>query len=350
MGRIPAAPVTMKQCLVLAALFAVISSTAWGSKLSDPVTMSMAERHDRWMAEHGRVYRDEAEKRRRFNIFKSNVELIDSFNAAAGKHKYTLGVNQFADMTNEEFKASHTGFRNVIAARPVRKGGFRYENVSATPASVDWRAEGAVTPVKDQGSCGSCWAFSAVAAVEGITKLTAGELISLSEQELVDCDVEGGDQGCSGGLMDYAFEFIIGNGGLATEAQYPYQGVDGDCSEEKSSPSAAAIGGYEDVPADDEASLRKAVAHQPVSVAIEAGGFDFRFYNGGIFTGECGTYLDHGVTAVGYDEASDGTKYWVVKNSWGEDWGEEGYIRMERDVDAKEGLCGIAMEASYPTA
>lgn len=153
MGRIPAAAFTAKQCLVLAALFAVLSSAAWGRKLSDPESTSMAERHEQWMAQHGRIYRDDAERQRRFDIFKSNVELIDSFNAAR-KHKYSLGVNQFADMTNEEFKASRTGFKNVIAARPNRKGGFKYENASATPASVDWRTKGAVTPIKDQGQCG----------------------------------------------------------------------------------------------------------------------------------------------------------------------------------------------------
>ncbi|XP_074582200.1 senescence-specific cysteine protease SAG39-like [Curcuma longa] len=349
MGRIPAAAFTVKQCLlVLAAVFAVISSAAWGDKQSDPESTSMAERYDQWMVQHGRVYSDDAEKQRRFDIFKSNVELIDSFNAA-GKHKYSLGVNQFADMTTEEFKASHTGFKNTVT-RPIGKGGFRYENVSATPASVDWRAEGAVTPVKDQEMCESGWAFSAVAAMEGITQLTSGQLISLSEQELVDCDVNGEDYGCNGGVMDNAFVFIINNGGLATDVNYPYKGIDWTCSEEKSSPSAATISGFEDVPVDDEAALRKAVAHQPVSVAIDVSGSEFRFYEGGIFTRDCGTDVDHGVTAVGYGEASDGSKYWLVKNSWGAGWGEQGYIRMERDVDAKEGLCGIAMRASYPTA
>ncbi|XP_073111656.1 senescence-specific cysteine protease SAG39-like [Elaeis guineensis] len=186
--------------------------------------------------------------------------------------------------------------------------------------------------------------------MEGITKLRTGELISLSEQKLVDCDTKGQDHGCNGGIMDHAFKFIIKNGGLTTEANYPYMATDGTSNTEKSRSHAATISGYEDVPANSEAALLKAVANQPVSVAIDARGSVFQFYSGGVFTGDCRTELDHGVTDVGYGTTSDGTKYWLVKNSWGSSWGEKGYIRMKRDVDAKEGLCGIAMEASYPTA
>jgi C1A family cysteine protease len=288
------------------------------------------------------VYKDAAEKEHRFRIFKDNVEYIDSVNRA-GDHKYRLGINQFTDLTNEEFKA-----RNGFKPKPrTATTTFRYADVSAAPASMDWRTKGAVTPIKDQGQCGCCWAFSAVAATEGITKLSNGKLISLSEQELVDCDVDGMDQGCNGGLMDNAFDFIINNGGLATEASYPYKASDGTC---KTKNSVATITGYEDVPANSESSLLKAVSRQPVSVAIDAGESDFQHYSSGVFTGDCGTELDHGVTAVGYGTDSDGTKYWLVKNSWGTTWGEKGYIRMQRDVDAEEGLCGIAMQASYPTA
>ena len=150
--------------------------------------------------------------------------------------------------------------------------------------------------------------------------------------------------------MDKAFEFIISNG-LTTETNYPYKGNDGTCNKEKAATQAATITSYEDVPANSESSLLQAVANQPVSVAIDAGGSDFRFYKSGIFTGNCGNQLNHGVTAVGYGTSSDGTKFWLVKNSWGATtWGEDGYIRMQRDTGTEGGLCGIAMKASYPTA
>ncbi|KAI7739578.1 hypothetical protein M8C21_016155 [Ambrosia artemisiifolia] len=195
-----------------------------------------------------------------------------------------------------------------------------------------------------------CWAFSTIAATEGITGITTGKLISLSEQELMDCDRSGEDQGCEGGYMDDGFDFIVKNKGINTEAAYPYKAVDATCNTKKEGVAAAKITGHEDVPANSESALLKAVAMQPVSVAIDAGEADFQFYSSGVFNGTCGTELDHGVTAVGYGTSDDGVKYWLVKNSWGTSWGEEGYIRMQRDVEAKEGLCGIAMMASYPTA
>jgi len=322
-----------------------ISSISYASAARNLDESLMAESHEQWMDRYGILYKDEAEKAARFKIFKENIEFIDSFNRA-GIHSYKLAVNKFADLKNDEFRKAHNGYKASTFTTTLSST-FKYENVSATPATVDWRKMGAVTAIKDQGQCGCCWAFSAVAATEGINQLTNAKLVSLSEQELVDCDTTQ-NQGCNGGLMDDAFKFIIKNNGITTEANYPYQATDGTCSESKEASHAAKITGFEDVPVNSESALLKAVANQPISVAIDASGSAFQFYSSGVFTGDCGTELDHGVTAVGYG-TSGSTNYWLVKNSWGTSWGEEGYIRMARDIDAKEGLCGIAMQASYPT-
>ncbi|KAK2993961.1 hypothetical protein RJ640_000559 [Escallonia rubra] len=334
------------QCICFAILFILVALASQATSRSLPEA-AMHEKHEQWMARYGRLYKDIAEKNKRFKIFEENVEHIESFNRANEK-SYKLSINEFADLTNEEFKTARNRFKGHECSPETTS--FKYENVTAVPSTMDWRKKGAVTPIKDQGQCGCCWAFSAVAAMEGITQLKTGKLISLSEQELVDCDTSGEDQGCEGGLMDNAFDFIQQNHGLSSEANYPYQGVDSTCNTNKEANHAAKITGHEDVPANSESALLKAVANQPISVAIDASGSDFQFYSSGVFTGECGTDLDHGVTAVGYGTASDGTMYWLVKNSWGTGWGEEGYIRMQRGIDAAEGLCGIAMQASYPTA
>ncbi|KAG2397054.1 hypothetical protein LR48_Vigan08g086400 [Vigna angularis] len=304
---------------------------------------SLREGHEQWMVRYGRVYEDAAEKEKRFQIFKDNVEFIESSNAAGNK-PYQLGVNHFADLTLEEFKALRKGLKSP---REFSTTPFKYEHVTAIPQAVDWRTEGAVTPVKDQGDCGSCWAFSAVGAIEGIHQMTTGNLVSLSEQELVSCDTKGEDQGCEGGYVEDAFEFVKNNGGITTEANYPYKAVDGKC--EVAARPVVQIKGYENVPPNNESALKVAVANQPVSVCLDANNKDFMLYAGGVYTGKCGTDLDHAVTAVGYG-TENGTDYWLLKNSWSTDWGENGYIKMQRGVPAKEGLCGIAMDSSYPSA
>ncbi|KAF9602987.1 hypothetical protein IFM89_033285 [Coptis chinensis] len=192
------------------------------------------------------------------------------------------------------------------------------------------------------------WAFSTVAAVEGINAIKTKKLVSLSEQELVDCDTTDENLGCNGGLMEMAFEYIKKEGGLTTEQNYPYRAEDGSCDTNRANARVVIIDGHENVPANNESALVRAAAHQPVSVGMDAEGTDLQFYAEGVYAGECGTELDHGVTIVGYGQTRDGTKYWIVKNSWGAEWGEKGYFRLKRDIAAKEGQCGIAMEPSYP--
>ncbi|MQL68603.1 hypothetical protein Taro_000874 [Colocasia esculenta] len=300
-----------------------------------------------WMARHSKAYESVEEKLRRFELFKDNLLHIDQFNKK--KLSYWLGLNEFADLSHEEFKAAYLGLRPPSQERREvsSPGAFRYAGAVDLPKSVDWRKKGAVTPVKNQGQCGSCWAFSTVAAVEGINQIVTGNLTSLSEQELIDCD-RPYNNGCNGGLMDYAFSYIASRGGLHTEEDYPYLMEEGTCDEKRGELEVVTIAGYEDVPANSEESLLKALAHQPVSVAIEASHRDFQFYSGGVFDGPCGTDLDHGVAAVGYG-TSKGQDYVVVKNSWGSKWGEKGYIRMKRNTGKPAGLCGINKMASYPT-
>jgi len=309
-----------------------------------------------WQTAHGVSYPPE-EHARRLATYQANVALINAHNNEEG-HTYTLAVNRFADLTHDEFKAtmtpsefSHSHNLNQI------NGGYRYEDVLVDEAHpVDWRKKGAVSEVKNQGQCGSCWSFSTTGSVEGLDAIATGKLKSLSEQELVDCDVTH-DHGCGGGLMDYAFDYIINNGGLDTEANYPYVGEQQECNKKKEHRNVGKITGYEDVPQNNEKALMKAVSKQPVSVAIEADTFPFQFYSTGVInTLLCGTRLDHGVLVVGYgtDEDSDkgtSTPYWIVKNSWGATWGEEGFLRIGRNVNGTKGpgMCGIAMNPSYPT-
>ncbi|KAK9097334.1 hypothetical protein Sjap_022831 [Stephania japonica] len=301
-----------------------------------------------WLAKHGKAYNALGEKESRFDVFKDNLRFVDEHNSEENK-SYEVGLNKFADLTNEEFRRTYLGVKREERSVDLRAMSYRYvvEAGEKLPESVDWREKGAVVPVKDQGQCGSCWAFSTVAAVEGINKIVTGDLISLSEQELVDCDrLE--NQGCNGGLMDNAFKFIVENGGIDTEQDYPYIAKERKCDQNRKNSHIVSIDGFEDVPTNNEMALQKAVAHQPVSVAIEAGGREFQLYKSGVFTGQCGTNLDHGVVAVGYGTDDNGVDYWIVRNSWGASWGENGYIKMQRNVGFSTGKCGIALMASYP--
>ncbi|KAL7607704.1 vignain [Lactuca sativa] len=306
---------------------------------------SLWDLYERWRSHHT-VSRDLGEKRKRFNVFKYNVQYIHKVNQM--DKPYKLKLNKFADMTNHEFK---TGFDSKIQHFRALKGErrttpFRHEKTTDPPPSIDWRQYGAVNPVKNQGRCGSCWAFSTIVGVEGINKIKTNTLVSLSEQELVDCNSD--NHGCEGGFMEDAYEYIKETGGVTTEQIYPYFARNGLCDISKRNSPVVKIDGFENVPKNDETALLKAVANQPVSIAIDAGGLNFQFYSEGVFNGICGTELNHGVAIVGYGTTQEGTNYWIVRNSWGSGWGEQGYIRMLRGFSEPEGLCGLAMECSYP--
>ncbi|XP_060194011.1 senescence-specific cysteine protease SAG12-like [Lycium barbarum] len=309
--------------------------------------LSMLERHEKWMARHGRVYKDEIEKEQRFKTFKENVEFIESFNQN-GTQRYKLAINKYTDLTNEEFMALFTGLDTSLSQQKstATTSSFKYESLTEVPLSMDWR-NGSVTGIKDQGQCECCWAFSAVAAIEGAYQIANNKLISLSEQQLLDCSTE--NKGCKGGLMTLAYDFLLQNGGgITTETNYPYQQSQSICSTQKiSSTAAVTISGYELVPP-SESSLLKAVANQPISVCIAAS-HEFLMYGSGIYDGSCDPELNHAVTLIGYGAGVNGTKYWLVKNSWGTSWGEEGYMRIARDVGVDGGHCGIASAASFPT-
>lgn len=257
-----------------------------------------------------------------------------------------MGMNHMSDWTNDEYKKL-LGYRR----QPLRKHNhniFDSEPVDA-PASFDWRTHGAVTPVKNQAQCGSCWSFSATGSMEGAYQIAGNTLTSFSEQQFVDCSGKFGNQGCNGGLMDDAFEYAE-TVKIETEAAYPYTARDGTCH---AAGGVTEVKGYQDVAANSPTALQAALLKGPVSIAIDAAGIQFQLYFGGVMRYFCGTSLDHGVLLVGYGTSKGmfwDTDYWLVKNSWGSGWGESGYFKLYRDMKTKgAGTCGLQMQASYPT-
>jgi C1A family cysteine protease len=285
------------------------------------------------------------EMRNRFQIFRENLRGIVLHNSNFN-NSFTMGVNQFTDLTPEEFRMYYiSGMQDAAMLGSYGCKAFS-SSASTAPSSIDWRAKGAVTSVKDQGQCGSCWTFSSTGSSEGAWAISTGKLVDLSEQQLVDCatGISYGSHGCNGGQMEGADKYLIQNGQCSL-ASYPYTATDGTC---KSCTPVAHFSSCSDVKPNDQVSLKGAVAQQPVSVAIEADTRYFQSYKSGILTDSaCGTKLDHGVLTVGY--GTEGSqKYWIVKNSWGATWGENGYVRIARSDSTNDaGVCGIAIQPSF---
>ncbi|RCV13818.1 LOW QUALITY PROTEIN: hypothetical protein SETIT_2G376300v2 [Setaria italica] len=299
----------------------------------------MTDRFHAWRAAYNRTYATAEERQRRFEVYRRNVEYIEATNRR-GELSYELGENQFTDLTREEFLAKHTmppgqalAARDAVMRQLINttraglvaerggNGSYSDDAFGQVPYSVDWRTSGAVTPVKHQMNCGSCWAFAAVAAIESVYNLRSGRLVSLSEQELVYCDHTPPDSGCVGGDPASAMWWVTRKGGLATTWEYPYESRQGQCR--RGRVRVGGIRGGAGVEPNSEAALERAVARQP----------------GGVLLGPCDAGTNHAVTVVGYS---------IIKNSWGDGWGEGGYVRMEGRVGAREGLCGIASMPCYP--
>lgn len=285
----------------------------------------------------------------RYEIFKDNVDKINRHNSLG--LQWTLGVTSFADLTAQEFKEQVVG-GCVLGERENEDNVVPFNDTSSNPTSVDW-SRGYTTPVKNQGQCGSCWAFSVTGAVESRYAIFHGSLTSLSEQELVDCGGSYGNNGCRGGLMDNGFAYVRDHRGLCSEASVPYRATESDrsCNSETSRCARYdGVTGYGDVKRYSTPQMEAAVAQGPVSVAVEADQSGWQLYKSGVFYGYCGSQLDHGVLAVGYSNLGQ-SHYWKVKNSWGTNWGEQGYIRLCKDCNANNGRgqCGILGQGSYPT-
>jgi len=301
-----------------------------------------------WKELHHKRYFD-AEEHVRRAIWERNLKTVQDHNLQAdlGVQTFWLGMNKYADMTVEEFVKQMNGYNMTMKGQHTQDHHtFTFNPSVKLPDTVDWRTEGYVTGVKDQGQCGSCWAFSATGSLEGQHFAQTKMLTSLSEQNLVDCSGAQGNMGCNGGLMDQAFEYIKVNMGIDTEDSYPYEAIDNQCRF-RSANVGATDTGFTDIKSKDESALQQAVATVgPISVAIDASHASFQLYKSGIYNEIfCSQIrLDHGVLAVGYGTDS-GKDYWLVKNSWGEGWGDQGYIKMSRN---KRNQCGIATAASYP--
>lgn len=326
----------MKTAIICAVLLALGAVYLYSN--SDFNDSSAEALYHNFLAEYNKNIPNGDEYQMRLKIFKDNLKMIEKHNAQ--ENSYTMGLNQFSDMTMEEYK-KYLGYNPVSnrlqADQP--KGVFA--------STVDWRTKGAVNPVVNQGSCISCWAFSAAATVEGRYAIAHGKLYKFSEQQLVDCSKNDDNDGCNGGFMDFAFIYLF-NHYFCLSSDYPYKGVDGICKyDDCKRKGIHAVTGHKAVTPNQTKALKEALNSGPVSVAVEANNSAFKNYKGGIINSDCGENLDHGVTAVGYGVDEKQGEYFIVRNSWGTTWGESGYFKIGTGNEGKGGVCGILTDPSY---
>jgi len=331
-----------KIAVVIVALFGIASASFSEQEYQAGFTQ--------WMHKNGKQYAA-SEFQNRFVTFKNNMDFVEKWNSDPS-HTHQVALNHLADLSNEEYRRILLGTK-IDGTNRLAKAQNKTETIfSPLPKTVtapfgdivNWELKGAVTPVKNQGQCGSCYSFSATGSIEGINEIVTGNLVSLSEAQIMDCSSSYGNNGCNGGLMDNVFQYVIACGGLDTEASYPYSGAVQTC---KFNPAnvGGTISSYADVNSGDENDLLNHSNQQPVSVAIDASHTSFQLYSSGVYSEPAcsSSTLDHGVLVVGYGTSS--ADYWIVKNSWGADWGMSGYIQMSRNANNQ---CGIATSASVP--
>jgi len=291
-----------------------------------------------------RVYENAEVEANRLRIFTQNLEDIVQHNQKYAKGEFTWykGVNQFTDMTEEEFHAIYKP--NALPKSAIRRGEPHVNSTAPKAVTLDWRTEGYVTPVKDQGQCGACWSFSATGSIEGQWYRSSGRLVSLSEQNLIDCTKVGATNGCNGGLMEDAFTYVAQNGGIDTEASYPYQAANHLCRYSAAN-AGASIKNYRSL-AVNTATVTNALASEgPIScpIFVGVGGFP-QSYSGGVYVNaNCRDSLNHAILLVGYGTDASAGDYFIVKNSWGTSWGENGYFRI-----ARGNTCGLLEDCTYP--
>lgn len=312
----------------------------------DSIPTPIYDLYTHWKSKYNKNYLSDSENNHRAQIFYENYKYINANQPT--DNTYTLGLNKFADLTKEEFKNMYLG--NKKDAKRMFKSSnknYKSKNTADLPKTTDWNASGAVTPIKNQGQCGSCWSFATSGALEGLNFIKNGTLKTFSEQQQMDCSKEkDGNQSCEGGYMDKAYDYVQSKG-IMLESDYQYQAMDRTVCDYKADEVAFNIDSHGDVPVDDNDQLKAAISHQPVSVGIS--GEQIQFYVSGVWSyWLCFTEVDHGVLATGYGADEGNNMFWNVKNSWGEDWGENGYIRFARRDGQSPGMCGITKMASYP--